>query len=300
MKWTLPRIKRNVIIGFLILCLFSGLVFVGFANRKTDPQIVASVNGETIRKDELYEQMLKQNGQQGLSILVAQKIVELEAKKQNIVVSSEDIQREMAKYYDYYGGKEAFAQALEMSVYSEEDIKDDMRMNIKIRKLLEPQIAIEENEMKTYFEENKDAFVQEQQVKASHILVGSKEEADEIRRKLSEGEDFSQLAKELSTDEMTKENGGQLGFFSRGQLDEAFEKAAFAMRVGDISAPVKTDYGYHIIKAEEKKEAKAADYQESKDKIREFLLQKRIEAEYDTWLQEKSHDYKIENYLMQN
>nr|WP_269438112.1 peptidylprolyl isomerase [Phosphitispora fastidiosa] len=241
--------------------------------------------------------MVKQNGQQALDALISQKVIELEAKKQKIVVSDEDIQKEMETYYETYGGEEAFAQTLEMSGYSLDDVKKELALNIKINKLLEPRVKITEDELKTYFEENKAQFAQQKQVKASHILVETEEKANDIKKKLAEGQDFAQLAKENSTDAQNKDKGGDLGFFGSGDMVKEFEEAAFALKVGEVSAPVKTEFGYHIIKVSEVKAAQDASYEQSKSQIRETLFGEKAQAEYSVLMQELQKEYKIENYL---
>jgi foldase protein PrsA len=166
-----------------------------------------------------------------------------------------------------------------------------------MRKLIEPQIEITDEELKTYFDENKDSLGEAEQVKASHILVEDEETAKEIKQKLGDGADFAELAKEYSTDEGSKENGGELGFFPRGTMVTEFEDVAFSLPINEISEPVKSDYGYHIIKVEEKKEAKEADFDDSKAAIKETLIDEKMESEYTTWLEEKKKDYDIENSL---
>ncbi|MBU7006002.1 peptidylprolyl isomerase [Phosphitispora fastidiosa] len=296
MELKFPKIKRSVIISFLILSITLAFA-AGCSNGNSNQDVVASVNGEDITKNELYELMVKQNGQQALDALISQKVIELEAKKQKIVVSDEDIQKEMETYYETYGGEEAFAQTLEMSGYSLDDVKKELALNIKINKLLEPRVKITEDELKTYFEENKAQFAQQKQVKASHILVETEEKANDIKKKLAEGQDFAQLAKENSTDAQNKDKGGDLGFFGSGDMVKEFEEAAFALKVGEVSAPVKTEFGYHIIKVSEVKAAQDASYEQSKSQIRETLFGEKAQAEYSVLMQELQKEYKIENYL---
>lgn len=212
-------------------------------------------------------------------------------------MSEEDIQKELEKIYEYYGGEEAFTQSLQLSGYSLEDYKKDLAMDIKIKKLLEPKISITEEEMKAYFEENKEDFAKEKQVRARHILVENEEKANEIIAKLKSGEDFAELAKQYSIDVATKEKGGDLGFFAKGAMVKEFEEAAFSLKVGEISSPVKTQYGYHIIKVEEIKEAKEAIYEESKDEIKDILFNQKVQEEYGTWIQELYDKYEVENLL---
>lgn len=291
MKWPLQRI----IIHVVILCIVLALLIFGYTKLK--PETVASVNGENISKNELYEAMVKTNGEQALESLITKKIVELEAKKQKVAVSDADVDKELEKFYESYGGKEAFTQALTQNGYTLAEVKKEVLLTVQIKKLLEPRIKITDADRKAYFEENKATFGQEEQVKASHILVENEEKANEIKKKLDSGEDFAKLAKENSTDAGSKENGGDLGFFGKGQMVKEFEETAFALKVGQISAPVKSEFGYHIIKVVEKKEAKEANYDENKDKIDDALFEQKIGAEYSAWLQELYPKYKVENSL---
>lgn len=292
-----PELNRNVIIGSAILCLVIGVIGVGYSLKGSDKEIVAKVNGANISKDELYNALVKQGGSQVLDSLIAQKIVELEAQKQKITVSDKEIEEKLEEYYESYGGKESFNQTLQSSGYSLADLKKDVTRDITTIKLLKPRIKITAEESKAYFEENKATLGQQKQVKASHILVDSETKAKEVKDKLAKGEDFAKLAKTYSTDPGSKDKGGDLGFFGAGQMLKAFEDAAFALKVGEISAPVKTEYGYHIIKVTETKEAKEANYEESKDQIEKLLFDQKVEAEYQSWIQELYEDYKIENFV---
>ncbi|MFO7153252.1 MAG: peptidylprolyl isomerase [Bacillota bacterium] len=260
-------------------------------------EAVAKVNGEVITKDELYDLMVKAVGDQALDYLITQKIIELEAKKQNITVTDEDINKELEKVYEAYGGETIFKQNLELSGHSLDEYKEELALTIKAKKLVEPRIEITEEEMKAYFDEHKDEFAQEQQVHARHILVDNENLAREIYEKLKKGEDFAELAKQYSTDTATKDNGGDLGFFGKGEMVEEFEKAAFSLKVGEISSPVKTEYGYHIIKVEEKKEAQEPNYENSKEKIKDILFDQKFQEEYYSWIQELYSQYEIENLL---
>lgn len=257
----------------------------------------ATVDGEKITKKELNEALNTQYGSTILDSLIADKIVDLEADKENIKVTDKEKKAEMDTLIESYGGEEAFNSALEANNASKADIEEQMVRYLKIKKLLEPSIEITDDEIKAYFEENKTNYDQAEQVEASHILVADEKTAKEVKKKLDDGGDFAKLAKEYSTDTATKEDSGELGYFSSGQMAEEFEKAAFSMKVDEISDPVKTDYGYHIIKVTGHKDAKAAKLEDHKDEIKEALLEQEIQTEYSTWLTEKKEKYKIKNYL---
>jgi foldase protein PrsA len=258
---------------------------------------VAEVGGEKITKDELYDTLVKYYGADTVNVMITNKIVELEAEKEDITITDAEIQKEMDKMSEAYGGQEAFEQQLALSGSTTEDIKTDIELYLMTVKLLEPQIEITDEEISTYFEENKEAFAQPEQVEASHILVADEATAKEVKQKLDEGGDFAELAAEYSTDASNAQNGGELGFFGKGDMVEAFETAAFSMKVDEISAPVKTEFGYHIIKVTDKKEAKEANLEDSKAQIEETLKNEKVASEYPTWLTEKKEDYDIYNSL---
>jgi foldase protein PrsA len=285
--------KKTVLI-MAVLILAIG-VLLSFA--LTKDKAIAKINGEAISKDELYDVMVKQYGAATVEQLIADKIVASEAKKQKITISDDELNKEVDKLKESYGGEEVFNQVLESNNTTLDVLKEDLSNYLTLRKLLEPQIEITDEELKAYFEENKDSLGEAEQVKASQILVEDEALATEIKQKLADGADFAELAKEYSTDEGSKENGGELGFFARGTMVSEFEDAAFTLPINQISEPVKSDYGYHIIKVVEKKEAKEANYDDSKAAIKETLIEQKMDSEYSIWLEEKKKDYDIENSL---
>ncbi|AOV06477.1 foldase protein PrsA [Sporosarcina ureilytica] len=285
-KWFNTKVK----VGLAALSL---VVVAGCSNGES----VATVGGEKITKDELYEILVQSNGQQALEALIDEKIVALEVKKEDIKVPEDEIKEEVANFMENAGGEEAFKNALEQSGMTEEDFKKDVIQYLSIRKLMEPRVEVTDEEIETYFEENKDSFNVEEQVEARHILVEDEKTANEIEQKLKDGEDFAELAKEYSTDEGSGALGGDLGFFTRGRMVPEFEEKAFSMKVGEISEPVKTEYGYHIIEVLDKKEAKDATLEDNIVEIREKLFEDKMQAEYVTWLEDAREKYDIKNNL---
>ncbi|MDN3016877.1 peptidylprolyl isomerase [Paenibacillus sp. BSR1-1] len=291
---SLIKQKKKILLVIIAVIAVSAII-LSFALKKDDA--IATINGKAITKDDLYNEMVKQYGSETVDQLIANKIVASEATKQKITVSESDVNKQIEKLQESYGGEEAFNSALESNNTTLSAVKEDMKNYLTIKKLLEPEIEITEEEMKTYFEENKDSFAQAEQIKASHILVADEKTAKEVKQMLENGGDFPALAKEYSTDDSTKDQGGELGYFSKGDMVTEFDNAAFSLPVNQISDPVKTEYGYHIIKVEAKKEAKEANYDDSKAEIKEQLLEQKIDTEYTTWLEEKKKDYDIKNTL---
>lgn len=201
-----------------------------------------------------------------LNNLIAEKLLVQEAIKNNITVTDKEIEEEYQK---------------EQQI-SKDITKEDVKNYLLINKLFDQytkDLKLTEEELKKYYEENKNQF---EVVKASHILVQDEKTAEDIYNRLMKGEDFATLAKEYSIDTATKDQGGDLGEFPHGVMVPEFDEAVFSLKKGEISKPVKTDYGYHIIKSEG---ITLKPFEEVKDSIENFLLDNKkneiIREKYD-------------------
>lgn len=292
----LEKGKRKIYFVLVFLVLGIPLI-LGSACSNSNNEVVALVGGDPVTKDELYDDLVEQNGQATLDSLITDRIREKEVKKHKISVTEKEINQELENLKEQNGGEEAFNHLLEEYGLSLEAVNEDLKANLEIKKLLELEVSVSEEEMKKYFEENKEMLGEEDRVQVRHILVESEDTAKEVKGKLAAGEDFAELAKNYSIDTSNKDTGGELGYIFKGQMVAEFEQAAFAMEIGAISDPVKTEYGYHIIHVEDKKEAKAAKYEELKTEIKETLLTEKIQNEYSSWLEKKHQEYEVENFL---
>jgi peptidylprolyl isomerase len=122
-----------------------------------------------------------------------------------------------------------------------------------------------------------DSMKGKEEVKASHILVDTEEKAKEAKKKLSKGSKFADVVKEFSSDKSTNANGGTLGYFTEGQFVPEFETKAFAMKVGEISDPVKTQFGWHIIKIEDRRKVTVPSKEDAKQGIMSKLNREALE-----------------------
>lgn len=294
----LKKLNKKVISLMLVLVIV-GVALVGCSNgaSSSDDEIVAKVGDMTVTKSELYDELIKQNGAQILDILIADKIMHSEVEKQNISVTDEEIETGLEEMRDFYGSEEALNTELTNYGLTLDDVKDNIKSNLQIERLLAPYVEISDEEIADFYEENKASFGQEEQVKASHILVATEEEALDIKAKLEAGEDFAELAKEYSIDETNSEQGGALGYFAESKMVEEFSNAAFSLSIDEISDPVQTNYGYHIIKVEDKLEEKIPVLEDNIEDIKNQIFQTKSYDAYMTWYAEKLEEYEITSYL---
>lgn len=272
-------------------------MLVGCSN---DDRTVATIDDIKITESELDSKLKSQYGSEVLDSIIANKIVELEAEKKKITVSDEEIAEEYKAYTESYGGEESMLEILKTYNMGKEDVEEDIRLYLLTVKILEDYVEVTEDEVKEYFEENKSYFDVPESVEASRIIVKDEALAKEIIKSLDEGKDFAELAKEHTTEESAKESGGSLGTVARGDLDEAFEKAAFALGEGEYTkTPVKSDLGYQIIKVTKKTEAKEATYENSKEDARAALMEEKVNESYQPWLYEKLEEYDIKTSLFE-
>jgi len=136
--------------------------------------------------------------------------------------------------------------------------------------------GVKDSDAKKIYNDKISKVKPEQEVHARHVLVATKEEAETVKKRLEQGDDFAKVAEELSKD--TNAKGGDLGFFSRGQMLKPFEEAAFALDVGKISDPVQTQFGWHVIKVEEKRDQKPPSFDDVKEAILTQLVAQKAQS----------------------
>jgi len=154
-------------------------------------------------------------------------------------------------------------------------------------------VKLSEEEIEEYYKENKEDFIKDEEYHMRHILVETLEEADAVLEKISGGADFAELAKEKSLCP-SKEKGGDLGFITRGMTIKPFEDAGFALKVGEISEVVKTQFGYHIIKLEEISPERQKTLEESKIEIEYILLPEKQQQAFTRWLSSLKDEYNVQ------
>lgn len=296
--------KKMKILLIIVIAFFGISIFYGLGQYRSSQQrklYIAEVNGVGItfnqwqtafsnaisRYDDITLSSMDQSLINSFKKNVLEQIINYEllfqqAKKEKVKISKGDINLEIDKIKDSFSSPEEFNEVLKANKLTLTQLKDDIKRQLMIQYILEEaknKINITDYELLEYYNKNKESFFESEKVHARHILVETEEEAKNIIRQLNEGIiDFAELAKEKSICP-SAENGGDLGFFARGQMVKEFEDVAFSLKPGEISDIVKTEFGYHIIKSEEKKEEHSPSFEEVKDQINSILRYQRENEE---------------------
>ncbi|WP_432352761.1 peptidylprolyl isomerase [Sporosarcina sp. A2] len=218
-------------------------------NASDDEVIVTSKDGD-ITKSEFYQEMKDSVGEQALQMMVIEKVLDskYDVSDKDVQAEYDDVKKQLGDNFDQYLAQQG-------------QTADGFKKAIKLNKLQEAAltdgIEVSDEELNKSLEEKST------ELKASHILVADEETAKEVKKKADAGEDFAKLAKEYSTEEGADESGGELGWFGEGKMVAEFWNAAVAMKKGTISEPVQSEFGFHIIKLEDKR--KTDDKEPSKE-----------------------------------
>ncbi len=244
----------------------------------SENKILATVNGKDITQKDV-EALLQSIGPQGAAQFNSE-----EGKKQllNELINQELIYLDALK--NGVDKEEAFVAELEQ-------VKTNVLKQYALRNLL-GNVTVTEGEIINYYNDNKEKFGKPESVAANHILVDNEEKAAEILKEINEGLEFGEAAKKYSSCP-SKDRGGELGDFTRGKMVPEFEDAAFKMNAGDVSDPIKTQFGYHLIKVTDKKEPEVSKFDEVRDQIYQLLVGKQQNELYLGKTNELKDNYEV-------
>lgn len=257
--------KRSLTVVIAVVVL--GLVAIGAAWTYSDLRAVAKVNSTSITWKEFHSALEKQSGRQLLAQMIREELIRQGAAKYGIQVTDEQVAAEIDGLKAQFGSDASLEQALSQYGMTLDDLRHQIRVNLLLEAIASKDVTVSDDEVKKYYDEHKEDFKEPEKVKARHILVKDEKAANEVRKELAGGADFAELAKAKSEDTGSKDKGGDLGYFQRGVMDPAFEKVAFELKIGETSGPVKSSFGYHIIRVEDRKPERIPPLQEVHDKV---------------------------------
>ena len=288
------------------------------------PAVLAKVNGENVQRWELEVALKQAEAAAGgpvpadkrdtvmrgiLEEIVTAHMLAQEARGRKMTVSDVDVDAEMLKIRQDFPTEDAYKQALLLQGVTTEQLREVTRRGLEAKKVVDAEIttkvAVQDAEVDAFYNQNIDRFKQGDTVHASHIYLAvppdlpateknqKRAAAQEILKQLRAGGDFAKLAREQSND-ASAANGGDLGFFAKGDLPPDFEKVAFDLKPGTMSGVVELQSGFHIIKVLERRPPRTAPLAEVRDNVKEFLLNGQRQTKLDQLLGQIKAKSKIE------
>jgi peptidyl-prolyl cis-trans isomerase C len=266
------------------------------------PDVVARVNGEGITRAEFEKALQNIEANAGgpvpaeqrdrvfrsvLDQMIGYKLLIQETKTRKLTVPDAELDKRIAQIQSQFPSEEAFKQTLTQQNVTLAQLRADARNDLLVSNMLQTElgskVTVTPEQLDDFYKKNPGQFQQPERVRASHILIGFPQNADEAaksqaRAKAAEvlkdvkaGKDFAALAKQHSTDPGSGANGGDLGFFQQGQMVGPFDKAAFSMKPGETSELVETDFGVHIIRVVDRQPARTVPFEEVRPQIQQYL-----------------------------
>jgi peptidyl-prolyl cis-trans isomerase C len=292
------------------------------------PEVVARVNGEAINRAALEEAISEVEARAGqpmpadqrdrvlrtvLDQLIGYRLLVQETAARKTTVPDADVEARIGQIRSQFPSEEIFQQQLQQRKMTLEQLRVDTRASLQITALLQAELdaktAVTPEQVNDFYVKNPAAFQQGERVKASHILVRVQANADPAEREkarakaaglladVKAGKDFAALAKQYSDDPGSGAQGGDLGYFQRGQMVPPFEQAAFALAVGQTSDLVTSDFGFHIIRVTDKQPGRTQTLDEVRPEIEQYLVGQNREQQTRLFVEALKAKGKVEIYI---
>ena len=302
---------RKIAIALVIPCLISGCS--NRSDRSAGNQVVIRVDDRKLTLAEFNEYFeaaamscddeqtqdrvsMRETRLHFLLQLIEEMLILRRADDLHLDISPEELDiavRDIRKNHSEPGFNYLFLkQAISFEAWKER-LKTRLLVEKVIRKELLKEVSPTPQAIRDYYDKHWEEWNQAEEIRARHILLPSKEKAKHVLRRLESGDDFAALARDHSVAPEAQE-GGDMGYVARGQLPGALEKPLFDLELGDVTPVIKTPYGFHILQAVEKREARKPKIEECIEKIREGIQKEQLEATYGSWLTELRSRYRIE------
>ena len=281
-------------------------------------EVIATVNDEPITGDELKVLAYTASGMMDstrspsfnirlLDQMIDRKLMAQEAKAAGVSIPDTLVTNVLDQFVRQFGGEQQVDQMLAPMGLTRDDFRNAIQRDLTIRKYVDEKITssivVADADIRAFYDQNPDMFAGQDSVRVSHIILLSHEgdveqskkdrraQMESIRTRAVSGENFAELARQYSQDNVAQQ-GGDLGYFPRGMMVKPFEDAAFALKKGQISDIVETQFGLHLIKCVDKKSARPVPFEEAKARIDMMLKQRQLSTELQNRLQ-KSRDAAI-------
>lgn len=227
-----------------------------------------------------------------VNYLIQNEIIKAKAAELKVTVTDEQLGERMKQIVQQVGGQKKLDKLLKEQSVTQPQLEEQLRAQMlqdAVQQKVYADIKVSEADLKKYFEnpDNASQFNVPESVDARHVLVKTKAEADEVRDLLeadNSDANWKTVAKEYSTDPGSKTKGGDLGNFPKGRMVKAFEDEAFSLEIGEISQPVKTQFGYHVIEVTKKTEGSTQTFEEAKATIEQQLKYQKQATAWEDWL----------------
>jgi len=289
------------------------------------PAVVAKVNGEAIERWEIENAVKQVEARAGgpvppdkrdevlrgvLDQLVAYHLLAQESRARKLGVTDADVQARMTSLRQQFPTEDAFKQGVAAQAMTVDQLLKQTRMGLEIAKIVDAEVnskvAVQDADVDAFYRQNVERFKQGETVHASHILIGVPQNAEPVQKeqartaaqalvkKIRGGADFGAIAREQSSDTDSARNGGDLGFFPKGQMTPAFDAAAFALKTGTVSGVVETPFGFHIIKVIARRPPRTVPFAEASPQIKQFLMQGQRETKLEQFVTQTKAKSKVE------
>ncbi len=318
----------------MVALIFSSISLLVLASEnQSSKDTIAVVNGSVITQEELDREIdrirqeflskgkslndsqIPKIKEEVLESLIDFELLYQESQNKAIKIEKGTIDEYIMKMKKQFPTEAEFKNTLTTLNLTETTLKAQIKRRLAIEQFISTYLAknttVSDQEIKDFYEKDPTLFKQPEQVRASHILIKidpqanesqkatSKKKMQEIQNKLKNGEDFAALAKEFSQCPSSAKNG-DLGYFGRGNMVKPFEEVSFALKTGEVSDIVETQFGYHLIKVTDKKPESTLPFENIKDRLGKYLKQNKVQKDVKLYVQKLKEKANVERFLAEN
>lgn len=278
------RLSRRAASAYALLACVLCLLAVGSCAPEGESQVVARVGERAITVGDLLARLRAERGPSTLVAMIDEVLIETAAEKEGIVVHPSELDLRLQRAIAECGSERDFAATLQQRGISRDDFLGQLRRDLLLDKLAMAHMQIAEQEVRDFYREHPEQFSHGEQVRARMMLFPTREDAEAVRETLMAGGDFAGLAQALSSDPATRDKGGDMGAFERGDYASAITDVAFALKPGEISEVFQAPDGWVILKVEERLPAARQPLEEVRDRVLAQIRRAKLPDARESWM----------------